>query len=163
MLVRAGLKCSLQLLFLSFLFGGTVSARPSWAFPSRDQRGLLFAWGAWASHCGGFSWPRAPAPGAWASAAVCMGLVIVGQGLSCSPESRSFPDQGSDLCLPHCQWILNHWATTRVLGFRFNISKASATEVKRRQSLSIIGDEHLSVIVILKRATLVKCTDIIKK
>ena len=32
-----------------------------------------------------------------------MGLEIVGQGLSCSPESRSFPDQGSDLCLPHWQ------------------------------------------------------------
>ena len=61
------------------------------------------------------------------------------------------------------RWILNHWATKQVLDFSFNISEASATEGKGRQSFSIIGDQYLSITVILKKATLIKCTDIIKK
>ena len=43
------------------------------------------------------------------------GSVVVAQGLSCSMMYRIFPDQGSNPCLLHWQWILYHKSAGKTL------------------------------------------------
>ena len=72
--------------------------------------GFLFSsCGAWASHCGGFSYCGAHALGTWVS-------LVVAHRLSCSVARRIFPDQGSNLCPLHWRWILI-LCTTREVSF----------------------------------------------
>ena len=68
----------------------------AWAFSSCSERGLLFGYGARASHHSGFSGCRGWALGAWAS-------VVLAHGLSCSTACGILPDQGSNPCLLHWQ------------------------------------------------------------
>ena len=61
-------------------------------FSSCVKQGPLSSCGARASHCGGFSWGRAPA-------VRHMAPVAAAPGLSCPAACGTFPDQGSNLCL----------------------------------------------------------------
>ena len=80
----------------NFIFGcaGSLWLRPS--FLSLRPVGAALHWGAWASHCGGFSCCRPRALGIRAS-------VVAAQGLSCSAARGIFPDQGLNLCPLHWQ------------------------------------------------------------
>ena len=70
--------------------------------------GATLRWGAWASHCCGFSCCGARALGTRASVVVARGLesagsVFVAHGFSCSMACGIFPGQGSNLCPLHWQ------------------------------------------------------------
>ena len=67
-----------------------------WAFSSCGKQGLLSSYGAWTSHCGGFSCFKAQALG-------YAGSVAVVHGLSCPMVHRIFLDQGSNPCPLHWQ------------------------------------------------------------
>ena len=64
-------------------------------FSSCGEQGLLSSCGAWASHCGGFSFCRAWTLG--------HKLSSCGAGVSCSLACGIFLDQGSNPCLMHWQ------------------------------------------------------------
>ena len=66
------------------------------AFSSCGEQGLLSGYGAWDSHCGGFS-----CFGAWAL--VHDGSVAVAHGLSCPAACGIFLDQGLNSCPLHWQ------------------------------------------------------------
>ena len=73
--------------------------------------GFFSSCGAWVSYCAGFFWSRAQAPGhasfsgrsMWAQSLQLPGSVVVVRGLGCPKDCGIFPDQGSNLCLPHWQ------------------------------------------------------------
>ena len=55
-----------------------------------------------------------------------MGSAVVAHRLSCSTTCGIFPDQGSNLCPLHWQWILNHWTTGKSLKHQiFDIKELS--------------------------------------
>ena len=76
--------------FLTHLFLAVSGLCHTWALPS---------WGAWVSHCGGFSGCGAQALGSLGFSSCSMWA----QRLSCSVARGSFPDQGSNLCPLHWQ------------------------------------------------------------
>ena len=49
--------------FLKLFFISVFLAGLGWVFSSCSEQGLLSSWGAWVSHCGGFSSCRAWALG----------------------------------------------------------------------------------------------------
>ena len=65
-------------------------------FSSCAEWGLFSSYGAWASHCGGFSGGGAWALGQQAS-------VDAAHGLICPAARGIFPDQGLNLCPSHWQ------------------------------------------------------------
>ena len=80
---------SLRLLFLIriffiynfisfFIFGSTGPSLLHGFFSNCGKQGLLPRWGAWASHCGGFSCCRVWAPGPQTSAVAAHGLSSCG-------------------------------------------------------------------------------------
>ena len=78
------------------------------SFSSCGEHRLLSRFGAWASHCSGFSCYRARAPG-------YTGSLVVALGLSCPAAWGIFLDQGWSPCPLHWQAISNHWTTGEVL------------------------------------------------
>ena len=84
-----------------FLFGCTESLLLCVSFLELQQAGATYPWGAWASHCSGFSGCRAQAPGTQASGAVmpnaqplCSVWILPGQGLNLCPlhsQADSYP------------------------------------------------------------------------
>ena len=95
-------------IFCFCFFGCAGSSLLCVGFLYLRPTGATVCWGAWVSHCGGFSCCRAQAIGAWASVVVARGLksagsVVVAHRLSCSAACGIFPDQGLNPCPLHWQ------------------------------------------------------------
>ena len=58
-----GLNAVHCLLFFKLFFYFCIFGWAGWVFSSCGEQGLLCSWGAWVSHCGGFSYCRAWALG----------------------------------------------------------------------------------------------------
>ena len=95
-----------------FIFGGAVSPLLHWLFSSCREwellfvavYGLLTASGPLcAARARGERASVAVVPGLWST-----GSVVVTHGLTWSEARGIFLDQGSNLCLLHCRWILCH-------------------------------------------------------
>ena len=89
----------------------THSSVLAWRIPWMEKPGKLQSMG---SYRVGHDWSDLTvAAAAWAS-------VVVAHGLSCSAACGIFPDQGSNLCLLHCQaesYPLHHQASPGVFSF----------------------------------------------
>ena len=125
----------LKIYIFIFIFGCPESSLPRRLFSSCGKRGLLSSCSVRVSHCSGFSWRRARAPGhsGFSRAAPRLwstGSLAVVHRLHCSKACGIFltpwpMDQTHVLCtgrriLYHWvtreapRWIFNHWATREV-------------------------------------------------
>ena len=91
--LKSGLFKKIYMYNLFFSFGRSGSLLYK-LFSSCGEWGLLSSHGVQTSHCSGFSYGRAQAPGVWAS-------VVEVQGLSCSEARGIFPAQGVNPCRLH--------------------------------------------------------------
>ena len=84
----------------------------SQACSSCNKQRLFFSCRVPASHCRGFSWFQGIQAMVGATHRLqSTGSVAVARGLSCTAACGVFLDQGSNLSLLSCRWILYHWAT----------------------------------------------------
>ena len=90
------------ILFMYLFLAALGLCRCAWTFSSCDEQGLLSSWGAWSSHCNGFSCCRA-----WP-----LGTVVETLRLGFPATCSWARDRTHVPCI--VIWILNHWTSKEV-------------------------------------------------
>ena len=91
------------ILFMYLFLAALGLCRCAWTFSSCDEQGLLSSWGAWSSHCNGFSCCRA-----WP-----LGTVVETLRLGFPATWEMFLGQGSNSCPLHCH-LDSYWTSKEV-------------------------------------------------